>query len=404
MNTLALSPRLSTTSDSLKLSDGRSVRWFVEALQLFRRFDETASKDILRSARTLLQQCVDAYPQDLLPSFYLAIADSILGDMNQDAAIAIFEQFSHSAVFEVRAAAEYNLAAAYIEQYIVKRFPDAAAILDKLIIDLTTLGAPIGISSWRKWLYDKLSSRHTRVEQLYYQAIETRCYLRAHLDVWEPRWKIPAPAELEAKAKAALRDLTVREKMMTKHRRFLGDQEAEIWAWHWNNVGVIEEGLAAHARRAGAEASKVDALAGKAEAAYQRALEADPRFSSAKANLGRLYFEIMGKLDEAAEILTEALTGSEDIDYSYYNLGLVRTLQSNESEAVAAFLKAPEMLKRRGQVATWIGARKILIKELEKWGRSAEALALLRQLAAEDPEDDDVRRHVAELEAKLATP
>lgn len=403
MNTLALSPRLPTASDSFKLSDGRSVRWFVEALQLFRRFDETSSKDALREARKLLQQCVEAYPQDLLPSFYLAIADSVLGDMDQDAAIATFERFSHSDQFEVRAAAEYNLAAAYVEEYDLDRFPEAIALLDKLIADLKKLGAPIGISGWFKSIRDRFSSRRTRVEQLYYQALETRAYVRIHMKVWEPRWRSPAPADLEEEAQTALSALEARAKAMVRHQRLLGDQGPEIWAWHWNNIGSIKEALAAHARRKG-DAAAAAAFADEADAAYRRALDADPGFGSARSNLGRLHLEVTEKLDEAAKAFLETLAGAEDTDYTYYNLGLVRTLQKDQDEAVTALLKAPEMLKRRAQVATWTGARKILIKELRKWGRDAEALELLRQLAGEDPDDDDVRRHIAELEANSTTP
>jgi tetratricopeptide (TPR) repeat protein len=398
MNTLALSPRLSTASDSLKLSDGRSVRWFVEALQLFRRFDETSSKDVLRDARKLLQQCVDNYPQDLLPSFYLAIADSVLGDMNQDAAIATFERFSQSDKFEVRAAAEYNLAAAYVEAYDVGRFPAAIKLLDTLLADLNKQGAPVGVPGWFKSIRDQFSSRRTRVEQLYYQALETRAYLRIHLDIWKPRWQTPAPADFETQAQAALNELAAREATIRKHQLFLGDQGPEIWGWHWNNIGMIEEARAAHARRSGDEA-KVSEFADQAEAAYKRALSEDPGFSSARANLGRLYLEVTQELDKAAEVFLEALKGAEDTDYSHYGLGLVRTLQDQRDEAVDAFRNAPVMLERKGHVATWSGARKMLVKALCEWGRDDEALRLLRELARDHPDDDDTRRHIAELEA-----
>jgi tetratricopeptide (TPR) repeat protein len=399
MSTLALSPRLPTASDRLKLTDGRCVRWFVEALQLFRRFDETSSKEALRDAKKILQRCVDIYPQDLLPRFYLAIAESVLGDMDQYQAIDIFERFSQSDQFEVRAAAEYNLAAAYIETYDLDLYPKAETILDQLVEDLQRRGAPIGIPNWLVRIYAIFSGRRVRVEQLYYQALEARTYLRVHVKIWHPRWQTEASTSLEMLAQETLTELEGRRKAIEKHGRFLGQQRPEIWAWHWNNVGAINEALAARALRLGDETG-ASALAAEAKEAYDFALRADPRFGSAKSNLGRLYLEVIRDLDKATKVLRETLEGVEDTDYTYYNLGLVQTLQGDRERAIEYFQHAPEMLRRRGQDATWTGARKMLIYELRRWGRAAEALQLLRELAKEDSHDENVLRQIRELEGE----
>lgn len=396
MNSPALSPWPSAASDDLKLSDGQSVRWFVEALELFRRFDQTSSKDILRDARSVLRKCVRTYPQDLLPGFYLAIAESILGDMDQDEAIAAFEKFARSGKFEVRTAAQYNLAASYVETYDPALLAKAETLLDTLIADLSKEGAKIGMPPWAKALRDWLLSPRTRVEQLYYQALETRAYVRIHLEIWTPRWTATDPESLEGLATERLNELEERAKALDKHKRFLGEQGPEIRAWHWNNIGSIEEARSVQELRSGNEANAMG-LAAKAASAYERALQEDSRFSSAKANLGRLHFEVTGKLDEAARLFLETLTGAEDTEYTYYNLGLVRTLQGLRNEAISAFLKAPAMLKRKGQIATWAGARKMLIADLRKRGRDQRALGILRDLARDHPGDAEVKQQIAEL-------
>jgi tetratricopeptide (TPR) repeat protein len=396
MTTIALSPRLPATGDSLKLTDGRSARWFVEALKLLRQFDESSSKETLRNAKALLEQCANSYPQDLLPSFYLAVTDSVLGDLDQSEAIKRFELFTQSDQFEVSAAAKYNLAAAYIETYDDVLYSKAETILDQLIGDLRARGAPVEIPKWFFPIFTPFSSRDFRVEPLYYQALEAGTYVNVHVHIWARRWDTKASGEIAQLANNSLVQLRSRQKAIKKHESFLGEQRPEIWAWHWNNVGFVQEALAANALLL----DRPDpAAAREAEKACGLALQADPGFGSARSNLGRLYLEVIPDLDKAAEILTETLRGAEDTDYTHYNLSLLRTLQGDRKAALEHLRQAPEMLRHRGyRGASWFGARIMAANELRKWGRRKEALKLFKELSRERPGDERLQQHIANLD------
>jgi Transposase IS116/IS110/IS902 family len=223
-----------------------------------------------------------------------------------------------------------------------------------------------------------------------------RTYVSVDLSIWE----LPLAGRADALAPLArklLAELDRRRRLIEKNERFLGDQSSEIWAWHWNNAGLINQVLAVCALRSGRGAPTSD-LTNEAEKAYGLALQADPGFGSAKFNLGRLHLEVTQDLNKAADILTKTLIGAEDAEYTHYNLGILRTLQGDRKAAIEQFKKAPTILGLRGRQASWIGARKMLVHELRKWGRRDEALQLLNALAKEHPTDQDVQRQLLEPE------
>jgi tetratricopeptide (TPR) repeat protein len=406
MTVAILSPRLSLSGDEFKLSDSRCVRWFLGALQLLHRFDETASRDSLKEAEKLLKQCVTHYPKDLLPKFYLGITHRILGDMDQDDVIELFRGFTTNPRFEVRASATYNLAAAYIETYRNDLYQKGIDLLDGLAVELKKDGAPIGQPAWLYFFLAFFGVKGVRVEQLYYQSLETHDYFDIHLNLWEKRWSEDASLLRERAAVMRVR-LDERVTHLEQHRAFLGEQAAEIWAWHWNNLGTIEESLAAVALRDGeADPAGPDAVRGeRAIKAYYRALEVNPRFDSARANLGRVHFELTHNLGTAVDIFTEALKGAEDVNYNNYWLGVIWTLRGDKAKALSHFKHAPAMLERRERMLekeeqtklTWNGARKILVYELIKAHRREKAIDLLRKLEKEAPGDKYVKEKIAEL-------
>ncbi len=104
-----------------------------------------------------------------------------------------------------------------------------------------------------------------------------------------------------------------------------------------------------------------------------------------RSNLGRLYFELTDDMEAAICVFTEALKGAEDVNYNNYWLGVIWARRGNKKKALLHLKKAPAMLKRRGQEADWIGARKILVYELIKAQRRDEALKLLNELKNESP-------------------
>lgn len=390
-----VSPRLPANMEAIKLSDERCVRWFVEALQLLQRFDQTASRETLKSASSLLSKCMESYPNDQLPKFYFGITSMVLDDMDQRAAISVFGEFRESDVFEVRTAATYNLVLAYIETYDYNLFTKAQDIMTQLVRDLLKHGAPIGRGRFGDVLAQILGKRKTHIEQLYYQSMEVSSYLDIHLNAWSDRW-YGATDELENKAKGYLSTLDQYRSDIERHSYFLPDERAEIWAWHWNNVGSIQETLAAIALRSDDRRKKEEHLS-KAKVAYGNAIKEVPTWDSARANLGRLCLEIAADEDLASEQFHRVLDGAEDQDYAQYNLGLIETLRGDSEKAVEHMKKAPIMLGRRGRSANWVGARKMLAYELTKWRRQADALELLEGLMAEYPDDQQVRDQIEEL-------
>ncbi|ESX62649.1 hypothetical protein X760_05865 [Mesorhizobium sp. LSHC422A00] len=399
MNTFALSPQLSA-SDELKLSDSYSAGLFVEAMQLIRRYEETSSRDLLVRAREVLKRCLAVSPRDPLPSFYLGITQSALGDMDQKEAIPVFKRFIKSTVFPLRAAATYNLAAAYVETYNSTLFGEGIGLLKALLEELTTNGVPIGQSEIIRGLHERLGDRRIRVEQLYYQAQETQDYLHIHLHVWGPRWDSSSVDQIEVAGKHALEKLTKRRRLLKKHERFLGRQHAEIWAWHWNNVGTIHESLAAAARRTKNKGRAHDEAA-KAEKAFNDAQDADPSFASSRPNLGRLTFEVLADFGKAIEIFKDVASGVEDTAYAHFCLGQLYTVERKKTQAMSHFRKAPNLLKtERVDSSDWKNVRSYVANHLQKWCQPEPALKLLNQLAKENPSDQGLRSQISDLQNK----
>jgi len=406
MTALSLSPRPALFEDDFKLSDTRCVRWFLEGLEALKRFDETVSTEALREAERLLSLCVENYPKDLLPKFYLGVAKSILDDMSQEEAIQCFTTFLTSKNFEVRAAAKYNLASAYLETYDQEAMEEAERVLSSLLEDLRDHGASLGQHELVRKFIALFRGAKPRIEVLHFLAEEVRSYLQIDLRLWRPRWK----AEIESHDKLArdfLRELKGREHELGKHARFLGKQAQEIWAWHWNNVGLIEESRAVlelrSSRSTGSDGgwshlSKRSQEAGqRARNAYDKALVCDPRWDSARSNLGRLLWEIFDDVEGAIAVYQTALNGVEDVDYNHYYLGILHTWLGLREEALKHFEQSPEMLKIRQRSADWTGARKMLAYELKKIGRVEDVIKVLRELVAEDTDDVEAKIELSSL-------
>jgi len=396
MSTLTLSPQLSASAE-LKLSNNHSAGLFVEAMQLIRRYEETSSRDLLENAAAVLKKCMAASPQDALPRFYFGITQSALGDMNQEVAIPVFKEFSRSEDFPLRAAATYNLAAAYVETYDSDRFREGIQLLDHLLEELREEGVPLGQGERMRRLRERFAGdRRIRVEQLYYQSTETREYFYIDLHVWRLRWGAVI-VQIETAARQVLKKLAERHTRIMKHERFLGRQRAEIWAWHWNNEGLVRETLAALAKRNGDQSAALRE-ATLAEHLYCRAADEDPSFGSSLSNLGRVKFEIIGDVEGAIEIFQKVIaSGVEDLSYAHYYLGQLYTIKREPILALEHFLQAPDIVRPEKMTPDWVGARRFVANNLKKWNQPDAALGLFTELAVEFPADETLRREVEDV-------
>lgn len=79
-----------------------------------------------------------------------------------------------------------------------------------------------------------------------------------------------------------------------------------------------------------------------AEAAYLRALEIDPAFTTAQINLGSLYINT-GRPQEAVDILEDAIAKNPYYPQAYYNLAAAYKEVSRHHESLKAYEKAVEL-------------------------------------------------------------
>ncbi|MBB2708412.1 hypothetical protein N2597_22585 (plasmid) [Rhizobium sophoriradicis] len=395
MSTVAFSSQLSVVPE-LKFGDGRAAGLFVEALHLLRRYEETSSKHFLEDAQAALEKSLRFSPRELLPKFYLGITKSVLGELDQKDAIRIFRDFSKSDIFSLRTAAKYNLAAAYVETYNLNRFPPAIGELDKLLQELKREGIPLGQAKFVRALWERCGDQRARVEPLYYLAEVTRDFLLIHLDIWKPRWKRHAAAEVRRQGEQMLKALKVREAALKRHEKFLGGQRCEIWAWHWNNVGIVYAALAAVARRS--NDTGVDAKADNAERCFDLAHKSDPNFGSSRANLARLYFEIRGNYEKAIQLFEEVSLGLEAPDLAHFCLGKLHTIAQNREKAIDHF-KSSKSIKTWGvDIDDWTAIRRQVAENLIRWNQTDVAILLLNSLLLENQADTELRERIRDLE------
>ncbi len=85
-----------------------------------------------------------------------------------------------------------------------------------------------------------------------------------------------------------------------------------------------------------------------AEAAFRRAIQIDPNFAEAYANLGSLLAN-QNKLAEAVPNFQTAIRLKPNVPEFYYMFGQVLYAQDKISDAVESFKKARDLLKKQGK-------------------------------------------------------
>ncbi|MBB3303299.1 tetratricopeptide (TPR) repeat protein [Rhizobium sp. BK077] len=395
MSTIAFSSQLAAIP-ALRFIDAQAAGLFIEALHFLRRYEETSSKPFLEHAQAALEKSLTISPRELLPKFYLGITKSVLGEEDQKDAIRIFKEFGKSDIFFLRTAAKYNLVAAYVETYNLDRFRESIIDLDALSKELTKEGIPLGQTGLVRALWECCGDKRVRVEPLYYLTEVTRDYLSIHLEIWKPRWKKKSEKEVRTQAIQMRKTLAARGAALKSHDRFLGGQRGEIWAWHWNNLGIVDAALAAIARRN--NCGDLDTLAASAEKYFDEAHNADPNFGSSRANLALLYFEIRADYGEAIERFEEVSLGLEASDLAHFRLGQLYTIEQNREKAVAHFKALKSMKKWDVDIDDWPKTRRAVAEELIKWNQPDVARLLLSALLLENQGDAELRDRIKALD------
>lgn len=85
-----------------------------------------------------------------------------------------------------------------------------------------------------------------------------------------------------------------------------------------------------------------------AEAAFRKAIEIDPEFAEAYANLGSLLAN-QNNLSEAISQFENAVRLRPELPVLHYQLGVALYLENKRPEAIASLTKAKDLLKEQGQ-------------------------------------------------------
>jgi len=120
-----------------------------------------------------------------------------------------------------------------------------------------------------------------------------------------------------------------------------------------------------------------------AEKAYLKALQLDPFFLPASANLAMLY-NATGRNEEAERVLRSALTKNPEAGDLHYSLGLLLAEQNKMEQSIASLGRASELLPGRARVYYNYALA------LQHAGRLFEAGVALRKALALDPNDAQI--------------
>ncbi|HET9888263.1 MAG TPA: tetratricopeptide repeat protein, partial [bacterium] len=140
--------------------------------------------------------------------------------------------------------------------------------------------------------------------------------------------------------------------------------KADEWT-RWNDYGI---GL-----------FRQDDLQG-AKRAFQNVVTADGENPEGFVNLGRVYLR-EGLIDDAEEVLNQALALNQDLAKTHYFLGVVNKERGKYDEALVHFRKAESLYPKDRVVLNDIGRVLFLQRKFE------ESLVALKKVIAIDPED-----------------
>ncbi len=351
----------------LKLAAPGSFRLFVEGVQALGSYERTSVADYLKAALASLTECVRKYPADLLPRFYLGIAQSLRGYEGLEAATENLGYVINGGSRALSLSARYNLAATYVEFYNDPSFDQAEHLLVEMLEE-------------RDGVHDD--------DPLMFQAQALLLYVRIHRDLSEPAKNGASFDDLQPIAKTLAESLSAFEKRFMQSRSSKLKGADETWADFWNDRGMFHNALGRLFKddRDQAQQSARDAIQ-----AFKRALEVKPNWPPVRANLAVVYSELLG--DETSVALAEQIfadlsRGSSQQHYAHYKLGRLAERRTQWAEAIEHYHKA-----------VWIpgaafAAARVLEKEL---GNSPAALSLLRDFGKNYPKEATTRRFVEEL-------
>jgi tetratricopeptide (TPR) repeat protein len=296
----------------LPFSSGNSLRLCTEALQALERYERDRTAGDLEAAERELSKCVQRYPGDMLPKFYLGSVKTLVGYRGLDEAVMLLSDVAENGPPDLKITAQYNLAVAYIERYNEDGFQKAEAILESLAKDAK-----------RREFWS------ARVELLYIQAHR----------IWSFRYPDRRKGPIEdRRLRAAIPEV---EKALEKfwkglkESKFRGDSEFE--AGYWNALGTLAEAMA------GFVPEKREEYGREAEHAFEQARQDPQYWFYATSNLARLYSEVLNDPTKSRSLWAEILKARPNDEYAEFNLGLDAKKEGKLEEACGHFERAPNI-------------------------------------------------------------
>jgi tetratricopeptide (TPR) repeat protein len=300
------------TDSTLQFSEMASFRLCTQGLRALEQYENSAAENDLRLAEESLGKCVQQFPTDVLPKFYLGTVKTLRGYTGLDEAKLLFSDVMREGDPVLAMAAQYNLAIANLEQYTDAGFSEAQRLLDELVL--------VG---------EKLKERP--IKKTVWSAKATLLYLRA-----DPLWKTreePATADSLSLASRLLGDLDAFHSALEKSE-FASDRG--ILSDYWNARGTVHEYLAFACEDENGRKKAADL----AKTAYRHAVEQKVDHVNSYSNLARLEGDVFGRDVEARKMWESLLNLGKDKSYIRYNLGKISEREGKREEAIKYYAEA----------------------------------------------------------------
>jgi len=279
-------------------TEARSFQLFMEGLRFLRAYESEPSTDRLRSADAKLTRCVESYPSDALPQFYLGVVKTLTGYPGLEQAARLFTAVSDSGPDSLRLPAKYNLAAVHVEKYSDEDDELADRLLREIEKKLVGSGRPV----------------QARNAALLAQVTSLLAYVvvRRQLEVPLDRNEQIAPAAFELTRQALL---VARQDAQDPHipERVIRDVQADIA----NVEGILAESEAKLAKDPEERRRKT----AEAERSYRQSLAHKRDWIPAMSNLARIYQRLLGQPARAETLWNEVLRVRPGDAYANYMLG-----------------------------------------------------------------------------------
>ncbi len=304
------------TDGTLQFSEMASFRLCTQGLRALEQYENSASEEDLRLAEENLGKCVQKFPSDVLPKFYLGTVKTLKGYRGLDEAKLLFSDVMKEGDPSLAFAAKYNLAIANVEQYTDKSFSEAQRLLEELVLV-------------------REKPRERSIEKTVWSAKATLLYIRAHR-LWKTREEAATDDSLLL-ALRLLEDLDAFRGDLEKSE-FASDRDA--LSDYWNARGAVHEYLAFASgdEKARNEASNL------AKTDYQHAVEQKVDYVNSYSNLARLEGDVFGRDVEARKMWESLLNLGKDEYYIRYNLGKISEREGKREEAIQHYAEAaPEI-------------------------------------------------------------